>query len=549
MPANRPFVPLLFLAAALVSYPQEKKLVRLEGRTVNSVTGEVVRKVKLTLSSGGQEGSPASATSDAEGRFVFADLEPGTYTLRAEKIGYIQQAYGAAQGAFSVVPITLAGGQEKKDLEFKLVPQAIIAGKVLDEEGEPVGTGASVSVFRASRQPGRRPMPMGGSMTNDLGEFRVANLSPGRYLVSANPAAAAHIMLAPGAEGRPKAAAHSEAVVTTYFPGVTDAGAAEAVEVKAGQELSGVEIPLQKMRVYRIEGKVVGLAAGQSPRDLRIITTPRARNGFLMGFSGAGGAVKADGSFAVENVAPGNYHLSIMSMGAGMPHVLGSAPVDVSNADVKDLTIPVLPPLQLSGLVRTDGSRKTDYGNASIMLSSDGGMMFGVFPARVGADGTFKFESVAPAKYDVMVMGLDDTVYLKSVRAGKQEVLEEGLDLIEAQGNVAVELVLGTRPGTVEGVVRRDGKPVPGVGVTMLPDSKKAAQRQFMKFANTDQNGHYTLKGAAPGNYKLYPLMDSTSVDLFFDPDAMQSYEDNAVKITVEEGATARMDLTVAPAS
>jgi 5-hydroxyisourate hydrolase-like protein (transthyretin family) len=546
MPAIRPFVPLLFLAAALVSYPQEKKLARLEGRTVNAVTGEPVRKVKLTLTRGSQQGDSASATSDADGRFVFADLEPGTYILRAAKIGYIQQAYGSRPGSFSEIPITLAGGQEKKDLEFKLTPQAVITGKVLDEEGEPAGSGTSVSVLRANKQPGRRPMPMGASTTDDLGEFRIANLSPGRYLVSAEPTM--HSPLAPASESRAKSDAPSEALVTTYFPGVTDASAAEAVEVKAGQELSGIEIPLQKRRVYRVEGKISGLAAGQAVQDLRIVTMPRARVSFGMMFGGSvGGRVKPDGSFVVENVQPGAYNLSIFSTGSGMPRVLGTVAVDVSDANVKDVTIPVLAPLQVSGVVRSDGDRKTDYGNASVMLSSDGGLMFGMFPAHVGADGTFKFETVAPAKYTVTLFGLDDTVYLKAVRAGNQDVLEKGLDLTEAQGAVALELVLGTKPGTVEGVVRQDGKPVPGVGVTLVPDAPRAGQRQFIKFASTDQNGHYTLKGAAPGSYKLYPLMDSTSVDLFFDPDAMQPYEDKAVKITVEEGATARMDLTVAP--
>ena len=50
MPVVRSLLPLLFISAAVVSFPQEKKLAKLEGRVVNSVTGEPVRKAKLSIS-------------------------------------------------------------------------------------------------------------------------------------------------------------------------------------------------------------------------------------------------------------------------------------------------------------------------------------------------------------------------------------------------------------------------------------------------------------------------------------------------------------------
>src|SRR5450759_5072877 len=70
---------------------------RLEGRTVNSVTGEPVKWVNVALqggavvaTAGGRGGMSGyfTTTSDGEGKFAMKDLPPGRYSIRAERSGF-----------------------------------------------------------------------------------------------------------------------------------------------------------------------------------------------------------------------------------------------------------------------------------------------------------------------------------------------------------------------------------------------------------------------------------------------------------------------------
>ena len=169
---------------------EEKKFASLEGKLIDDRTGEPVRKANVVLmqipaGGGGMTMGPPPNTavaSDAEGKFSFPKVEPGRYMLSADKAGYVRQQYGSRSGQYGPgTNLTLDAGQKMASIEFRLVPQAVITGKVLDEDGEPVPN-AMVNVLR--QMPfARQPVPMMGMGSNDVGEFRIANLSPGKYLI------------------------------------------------------------------------------------------------------------------------------------------------------------------------------------------------------------------------------------------------------------------------------------------------------------------------------------------------------------------------------
>jgi len=71
------------------------------------------------------------------------------------------------------------------DRIFRLIPSAVIAGKIMDEDGQPL-SGTMVSAMREVYTEGKRKL-QSQSMTgtDDLGEFRLFGLSPGRYILSA----------------------------------------------------------------------------------------------------------------------------------------------------------------------------------------------------------------------------------------------------------------------------------------------------------------------------------------------------------------------------
>src|SRR4051812_20194456 len=90
------------------------------GRILNKETGAPIRKAVINLSWLGPPRSYAVAISDGAGRFVFDLLPPGRYEMRATKDGFGHVAYGAEQSMQMGQVFTLAAGENKTGMDFKL---------------------------------------------------------------------------------------------------------------------------------------------------------------------------------------------------------------------------------------------------------------------------------------------------------------------------------------------------------------------------------------------------------------------------------------------
>jgi hypothetical protein len=168
--------------AAQTAEEKAKKQATLQGQVLNLVTGEPVRKGSLTLQpeSGGTN---LKAVTDNEGKFTIENIDPGRFTLAGERQGFVKQNYGARRPEGPGTTIELKTSQTLKDVVLKLTPQGVIAGRVLDDEGEPV-SGVMVQVQDYTYLLGKKRLITAAALpivTNDLGEFRAPGLSPGRY--------------------------------------------------------------------------------------------------------------------------------------------------------------------------------------------------------------------------------------------------------------------------------------------------------------------------------------------------------------------------------
>src|SRR3954466_5554302 len=85
---------------------------------------------------------------------------------------------------------------------------AVITGKITDADGDPL---RDVNVM-ATRIGSQRQHDSGNGTTNDLGEFRIPDLHPGRYTVLATPRRDLPVL--DGAKS-----AQGEVYVSTYYPG------------------------------------------------------------------------------------------------------------------------------------------------------------------------------------------------------------------------------------------------------------------------------------------------------------------------------------------
>jgi hypothetical protein len=159
------------------------------GIAVNSVTDQPLSEVHLklfTLSVGGGIVDAYGAMSDRDGRFSATGIPPGTYVLFTERTGFVHMM--AAAGAIPLPSITLKAGERITDYKLEMTPRAVIAGRVVDEYGDPV---PNVSIEAAPVKPdGPRAASVNGGnqavSTNNRGEFRISG-GPGKFYIKATP--------------------------------------------------------------------------------------------------------------------------------------------------------------------------------------------------------------------------------------------------------------------------------------------------------------------------------------------------------------------------
>ncbi len=80
---------------------------------------------------------------------------------------------------------TVQAGQPVEDLLFRMLPTAVLSGRITDEDGDPM---FGVRILALRKRPGKATRETAGSeATNDLGEYRLPGLFPGQYWIAAMP--------------------------------------------------------------------------------------------------------------------------------------------------------------------------------------------------------------------------------------------------------------------------------------------------------------------------------------------------------------------------
>jgi hypothetical protein len=244
-----------------------------------------------------------SAITDVEGRFKLEDVKPGTYRVAYDRAGFVD-AEKRHHGDGMLY--SLASGQEIKDLLFHMVPAAVITGKVLDSDGDPV-PGVSVAAVPYPRNPHAIAGFSGGD-TNELGEFRIGGLIPKQYMLVAQPIR----QLARVVESAKKVAGHAPTYSTTYYPGTIEPGQAVPLTLHPGDEVQA-NITLPLIHSFVVRGEVSNLPAKTS--DVSIILRP-LDDLFMADIEPW--PLDKDRHFEIREVLPGSYAI-LLTLSTGRP--------------------------------------------------------------------------------------------------------------------------------------------------------------------------------------------------------------------------------------
>ena len=558
-------------------------LATVEGQVVNAQGGTPLRKASVTLNR--QNNGPLApgtrtnfaATTDASGRFTFTGVEPGTYRLNASHTGYLQGSYNARKPGGNGTPIDIGKAQRMTNVILKLTPHGVVAGKITDEDGDPVEN-AQVQILQVTYGQGKKQLQqLNGESSNDLGEYRLAGLTPGKYYLSAT---YRRRMVMPMVNGVAidGAGAPQEDYVTSFYPGTTDISAAVPIEMGPGDQVTGINVRLSKLRTVRVLGRVtnnVPAAATVAPpappppppgvqtvvnvnaeimnATTRAINGPgmqvrlQQRNG-LNAQSMMNTQVKPDGTFEFPSVPPGSYNIVALTLGA-KPHA-NYQELNVGNSNVEGVNLSINPGTSVTGHIRfeTDPPQPPNLQVRLSLRAGVGGLQAVPAPAavKVDASGNFRFDDVNPEQYNVNI-NPPQGYYVKSIRAGNTDVLLSGLNL--ATGAGAIEITMAANPPTVGGTVTNAdaAQPAPAVTVVLIPqDKERQGQPYFYNSATTDQYGAFSFNRVTPGDYKVYAWEDVQSGQ-WYDPDFMKQYESKGESVSAREGNPVTVKLTMIP--
>jgi len=525
---------LLFLCCS-ASFAQQPPAATAKGSVegqVVSASGEPVRKAQVTLRSTDQRnGGAYLVTTDTGGMFAFPDVDPGSYRASAERAGFVRGEYGARSGG----TVQVDSGQKVTGVLIRLTPQAVITGRVVDEDGDPVA-GASVSVMRYSYARGRRQLvSAGGNMSDDQGEYRIHSLPPGRYYVSAN--------WRPAMWGRGTQV--EETFAPTYYPNAADITAAAPLAATAGSVLRGVDIHLARKRTVTVSGKVVHPAGRPLARGAFVYA---AREGTGTWAARASGTVQPDGTFFIRGVLPGSYIL-VAEAREDTRRLTARQPVAVPPDGAEGVVLALAARGAVSGRVRIDGPGERPLAGVAVYLEPhDDSPAAEALSARVKADGSFTIENIAPEPYTVSVSGMPEGCYLASVRFGNEDALANGLDLTRGAA-APVEIVLSPAAGSVD-VAVLDSRQQPAAGAAVVAVPEEPARRDSLQWyhsGTTDQSGRVTLKNLAPGEYRLYAWEDVEAY-VWMDAEMRRPFAARAQSLSVRENGRESAQLAVIPA-
>jgi protocatechuate 3,4-dioxygenase beta subunit len=611
---------------------------------LEDATQSPLRRTRVTLR-GVDTRAERTVTTDDMGRFAFAGIPAGNYSLVAAKAAYVQAFYGSKHaGRGPGTPLSIANGQNMTDLKLMMPRGGVITGRAIDDFGTPVPN-ASVRLLQYRNLSGERtlvPVGVGNIVTDDRGIYRAYGLTPGAYVVSlappiygglgsdlrmlspndmqaamaavqqgsmqsgaATPGATVNAMNRPagGAGAAPVTPPPGKAVgySTVYYPGTWSSLDAQAVNVSAGQELAGIDIPVHLLPMSRLEGTVIG-TDGQPASGVQLTFVPIGQSSTLGNFSTL--RTGPDGKFSTQNIAPGHYQLTARGgggpgvVGAGRAGGAGAGPVpppppppppppgvnaitfggdifvagvggpgsrlyaqqelDFAGEDVTGVTLTLQEGMTVAGKIVFAGRTLTapaDVSRLSIALVPAGprGILIGPPIAQISPTGEFTMAGVMPGKYRLTANVPGNTGWtLKSSIIDGRDTLDDSLEIKAGQNVSGAVLTFTDQMGELSGrLIDAAGKPAPGFTILLFSTDRAywpTGSRRVPPPIQPASDGKFRATGLPAGEYYVAAVTDLDPQD-WGDPAFMDQIVPGAIKITIGDGEKKVQDLKAGGAS
>lgn len=499
----------------------------IQGTVVDSLSGRAVPNAQVFVRPHGEETAvPVRRITDGSGRFCFERLEAGDYEVNAKRAGYLNASYGQRRPSGPGLVLRISAEQALPPLTVKMTPEARISGRLVDSGGDPID-GAEIELLRRSWINGKfQPAPAAQVPTDDQGRFRLGQLAPGTYFVSARPGLEFRRREFLNDKGEPI----REREIETYYNGSLSLQDATPVALKAGQEIAGLTLTLQKAGGRHISGRIaIALSEGERAWVQIIEDTEIRRRpvGHVW--------INKDGRFRVDGLLTSQY-LVWGRIFRGDSTVQLEKQVDLRNGDAEGIVLEPVQPVELEVRVRVDGATTISKVPPIQQIYLAGNSMHGS-QGELQPNGTYKFEDVFPGVYEIEIATEGNSYFVKRVLVDGEVQADRKLD-VQAGRPKSIEVILSSRVAAIKGQVARNRELTTGTMIILWDELEQSQSRSQV----AGPNGEFEFKSLPPGKYRLYAFEDFDS-DSWGSPELAVIFASKSVALDLHEGENRQVTL------
>jgi len=511
--------------------PSNSQTYVLRGTVINSVTGEGIRGALVQSYLNGQ----ISTLTGPDGKFQFEGQPAGQSTLIVRKPGFFTEQELEPSTNNQLVAAT---GPKTSPVVVRLVPEGVVYGHVSDPDGEPE-EGLPISLHVERIQNGRKTWEdVAGGRTDEDGAFRVAELRPGNFFLSAGPSGMPRNF--PASESQSGA----QGIPVVYYPAGTDLSAAAPIPITPGKKIE-IDLTVSSQTLFRIAGSISGHLPGHGI-GIQLFNSSGQPVQHLTRFD------QATGTFRIPWVSAGAYVLRANSQGAENQNLSATASVNVS-ADLSGIHLILLPAADIPVQVRVISSRPANerfweqqkFIPLQVHLVSRSGIPKGQSyysqQRPENGDPSISIPNVEPGTYQVQ-FGANGQLYVQSATSGPTNLLESDLSVAAGSSTQPIEVTLRDDAASLSGTVSLDDKPQ---SASVVVVSEHASVSPLLQ--PTDPSGNFMFYFLPPGEYKVFALDHPDQVE-YANPEILRKLLMKARDVTLSPERSEKIDVELVKA-
>lgn len=530
-------------AGQIGSVPQAASpagIYRIAGTVVSKTDGHPLARARITVRDARAPQKFESLVTGEDGKFEFTGVPAGKYDLHGAKRGFISASYDQHE-QFSTAIVTGAG-LETQSLVLRLAPAAIIAGRILDEAGDPVRH-ATVTVYYDDHSSGVDQIRQYHvDQTDDQGAYEIAGLMPGTYFLSASakPWYAVH----PNS-GSPRSLPEGKAADTsnvdrsldvayplTYYPDVTEADSATPIPIRGGEHLQ-VEIHLNPVPSLHLLFRVPN--NGNNGYVIPRLEQPALDGSAPLPSDGT--RMVSPGVVEIAGIPAGRYNVHLYGVGSGIQ--MNAVDLSKDGQEIDTASAEALSTVKVSAQVPGEAALPPQL---RVGLRSGSRVFAGV--QAFGPKGEAEFAQIPAGRYELLLLlGSDKPYSIAHISAEGAEVSGHTITVTPGSSpSVSLTVVGGSL--NVEGTAKRAGKPFAGAMVVLVPKNPEG-NRDLFRRDQSDLDGTFNLLNVVPGSYTVLAIENGWDLD-WSQPGVISAYVNHGRTIEVGNHFGRTMNLSEA---